>query len=66
MEENTNYVSTVNEVAKVFHKPVSTIRAGLQQGVFPWGYAIETSEGRWSYIINRPRFEEIEGLKLGD
>lgn len=63
---NENPVATPEEVAAVFHKSVSTIRAGLQQGVFPWGYAIETSEGRWSYIINRPRFEEIEGLKLGD
>lgn len=61
-----NPVATPEEVAAVFHKSVSTIRAGLQQGVFPWGYAIETSEGRWSYIINRPRFEEIEGLKLGE
>ena len=61
-----NPVATPEEDPAVFHKSVSTIRAGLQQGVFPWGYAIETSEGRWSYIINRPRFEEIEGLKLGD
>lgn len=57
---------TKERILDRIYKSVSTIRAGLQQGVFPWGYAIETSEGRWSYIINRPRFEEIEGLKLGD
>lgn len=39
-----------------------TIRRGLQQGVFPWGYAIKTSENRWTYFINANRFAEIEGL----
>lgn len=39
-----------------------TVRKGLQQGVFPWGYAIKTSEHRWSYFINAKRFAEIEGM----
>ena len=39
-----------------------TVRKGLQQGVFPWGYAIKTSEGRWTYFINAERFAEIEGI----
>lgn len=39
-----------------------TIRRGLQQGVFPWGYAIKTSGNRWTYFINANRFAEIEGL----
>lgn len=56
--------ATVEEVAKVFHKTNETIRLGLQQRVFPWGYAIECAGGRWSYIINRRRFEEIEGISL--
>ena len=30
--------------------------------VFPWGYAIHTSEHRWSYFINAKRFAEIEGV----
>lgn len=37
-----------------------TVREGLQQGVFPWGYAIRTSENRWVYFINAKRFAEIE------
>lgn len=41
-----------------------TVRKGLQQGVFPWGYAIKTSENRWAYFINAVRFAEIEGLAI--
>ena len=57
-------LATVEEVAKALHKGKETIRWGLRQRAFPWGYAIECN-GRWSYIINRSRFEEIEGIKLG-
>ena len=55
---------TVHEVAKVMHKHTNTIALGLQQGVFPWGYAIHTSTNRWSYFINKKRFEEIEGVAI--
>lgn len=39
-----------------------TVRLGLQQGVFPWGYAVKTGECRWSYFINAKRFAEVEGI----
>ena len=39
-----------------------TVRKGLQQGAFPWGYAIHTSENRWTYFINAKRFVEIERI----
>lgn len=55
---------TVHEVAKLMHKHTNTIALGLQQGVFPWGYAIHTSEHRWSYFINAKRFAEIEGIAI--
>lgn len=55
---------SVHEVAQIMHKHTQTIAAGLQQGVFPWGYGIKTSEHRWSYFINKRRFEEIEGCVL--
>lgn len=42
----------------------ATIRKGLQQGVFPWGYAVQTSEHRWAYFINARRFAEVEGIAL--
>ena len=41
-----------------------TVRKGLQQGVFPWGYAVKTSENRWSYFINANRFAAIEGVSI--
>lgn len=41
-----------------------TVRKGLQQGAFPWGYAVQTSEHRWTYFINAKRFAEVEGIAL--
>ena len=61
---NSTYLASVDEVAKAFHRSKDVIRAGLRQRVFPWGYGIEMDSGEWQYIINRRRFEEIEGIKL--
>lgn len=52
------------EVAPLLGMDKGTVRKGLQQGVFPWGYAIHTSENRWTYFINKRRFEEIEGVTI--
>lgn len=52
------------EVAPLLGMDKSTVRKGLQQGVFPWGYGIKTSENRWSYFINAKRFLEIEGVAI--
>jgi len=52
------------EVAVLLGMDKGTIRKGLQQGVFPWGYAIKTSENRWAYFINARRFAEIEGVSV--
>lgn len=51
-------------VAKLMHMNHNTIRKGLQDGVFPWGYAIKTSENRWCYFINAVSFQEIEHITL--
>lgn len=50
------------EAAKMLGMNHNTVRKGLQQGVFPWGYGIRTSENRWVYFINAKRFAEIEGI----
>ena len=55
---------TIHDVAKLMHKHTNTVALGLQQGVFPWGYAIHTRENRWTYFINAKRFAEIEGVAL--
>lgn len=52
----------VEKAAKLLQMNHNTVRKGLQQGVFPWGYAIKTSNNRWVYFINARRFAEIEGI----
>jgi len=66
LARNTDGIRTLDvvEVAKVMHMNHNTVRKGLQQGVFPWGYAIKTSENRWVYFINAKRFAEIEGCAV--
>lgn len=54
----------VEKAAKLLRMNHNTVRKGLQQGVFPWGYAIKTSENRWCYFINARRFAEIEGIAI--
>jgi len=54
----------VEDAAKLLGMGVQTVRDGLQQGVFPWGYAIKTGENRWAYFINAARFAEIEMVEL--
>lgn len=52
----------VVKAARLLGMNHDTVRKGLQQGVFPWGYAIHTSENRWTYFINAKRFVEIERI----
>lgn len=55
---------SVPDAAKVLGVDQRTVSKGLQQAVFPWGYAIHTTENRWVYIINADAFERIEGVEL--
>ncbi len=58
------------DAASLMSMKPETVRKGLQQGVFPWGYAIktrinpETGKVNWCYFINARRFAEIEGVDL--
>ena len=54
----------VDEVAKMMGMNHQSVRKGLQQGRFPWGYAIHTSENHWVYFINAKKFAEIEGIAV--
>lgn len=54
----------VAKASKLMGMNHNTVRKGLQQGVFPWGYAVHTSDNRWSYFINAKRFAETEGIAL--
>lgn len=53
----------VSEAARLLQMNTVTVRKGLQQRIFPWGYAIKTSENRWVYFINKKRFinHEVKG-----
>lgn len=51
------------EAARILGVGKETIRNGLQQGVFPWGYAVKMDSGKWTYIINAARLYEIEGIQ---
>lgn len=56
---------TVKEAAKVMGVTEQFIRLGLQQGRFPWGYAVKM-KGRFSYYINSRRFMEHEEFDSKD
>lgn len=38
------------------------VRVGLQKGIFPWGYAVQISAGRYTYFISRQKFFEFIGI----
>lgn len=50
------------QAGKILGIGKAAVRAGLQQGVFPWGYGIHMPSGKWVYVINADRFAEIEGI----
>lgn len=64
LESDTIRRLDVQDAAKLLGMNHNTVRKGLQQNVFPWGYAIHTSENRWVYFINARRFAEIEGYAV--
>ncbi|MEJ8785355.1 hypothetical protein [Peptoniphilus sp. HCN-40583] len=54
------YTISVERAAEILGKPATTIRTGLQQGVFPFGAAIEM-KGRYSYVIYKKKMEDYVG-----
>lgn len=54
---------TVEQTARILGCSKDTVRLGLQQGVFPWGYAVQTESG-WAYIINGWKLEQVEGVTI--
>ena len=44
----------ISDASRMTGLPEQTIRVGLQQGVFPWGYAIKR-KSTWSYYINKAK-----------
>lgn len=57
----TKFKISVEETAKILGKKASYIRIGLQQKRLPFGVAVETGKGRWSYHISPARLSEYIG-----
>ena len=55
----------VQEAAQLIGLPEQAIRVGLQQKVFPWGYAIKRKNS-YAYYINADKLIETEGLDKGE
>lgn len=51
------------DVAKALGISIQAVRVGLQNGTFPFGWAIKTSETRFTYAISPKLFEEYLGKK---
>ena len=52
----------VEEAAKRLEMNPQTLRLALQQGLFPFGVAVKTSENRYTYKIFTKRLEKyLEG-----
>ena len=45
------------EAAEKLGMSTQTLRLALQQGLFPFGVAIKTSENRYTYYINPTRLQ---------
>jgi len=52
------------DAGKLMRMNHKTVEDGLKQGIFPWGYAIRTSENYHRYFINARRFAELEGIEV--
>lgn len=51
------------EAGKVIHKNAEFIRAGLRQGRFDFGTAVESKSGQWNYVIFKDKFLEYIGKR---
>lgn len=52
----------VGVAAKLMGKSKEWMMQGLQDGVFPFGYAVKME--RWSYWISRVKFTEYTGIEI--
>lgn len=57
---------SLREAAEYLGMSHETVKVGLIQGVFPWGYAIKTSANRYTFFINAKKFFEIERIGVKD
>lgn len=57
----------VETAARIMGKPAQWLRVMLQQGRFPFGFAVKNEgSGQYNYYINQTDFEEYVGRKVED
>lgn len=54
---------SIDQTASLMGASKQFIRIGLQQGTFPWGYAVKTSS-QWTYFISKQKFTEHTGIEV--
>lgn len=52
----------VGVAASLMGKSKAWVAQGLQDGVFPWGYAVKLKN--WSYYISSVKFTEFTGIEI--
>lgn len=65
-KKNSGVISEIRtkDVGSLMRMNHRTVEEGLKQGIFPWGYAIKTSDNHHRYFVNAQRFAEIEGVEI--
>ncbi len=53
----------VAEAARLMNKNPQFVRVGLQRGILPFGYAVQTSS-KWTYFISPVKFTEVTGIPV--
>lgn len=51
-------------IARLMHKSYEFVTKGLQDGIFPWGWAVKMPSGQWDYYISPTKFTEYTGIKI--
>ncbi|KIR03437.1 hypothetical protein P261_02252 [Lachnospiraceae bacterium TWA4] len=54
---------SVGHVAELMEVSEQFVRVGLQQGKFPWGYAVKMSS-QYTYFISQQKFTEHTGIEV--
>ena len=54
----------IEKAAKLMGVGKQFIRVGLQDGIFPFGYAVKISGNRFTYYISPKKFTEYTGLAV--
>ena len=53
---------SVAEAAKLMGASEQFIRIGLQRGILPFGYAMQMTRKRYTYVIIKQKFIEYTGI----